>query len=189
MRVYSGKMKITKQLLVKYNACRKGISFFERNFPKSLFPDGLDLNKIRVSGDLGGYVEWLKNLPAFAEHGCLIRLKSSDGTVCKYSDHGNLIKTTHPDGIVREYSYVYDIHGNIIEETRDDGVIRKYDDHGNLIKSTFRSGMVHEYSYVYDIHGNIIEETYCEGTVYKYLFEYDSKGRLVKADDLTIEYL
>ena len=50
---------ITLKFLKQHNACKEGIKFFENNFPESLFPNGLDISKIKITGDYNGYFRWI----------------------------------------------------------------------------------------------------------------------------------
>ncbi|HRS26615.1 MAG TPA: hypothetical protein P5140_08765 [Methanofastidiosum sp.] len=47
-------MKITVDILRKWNACKDGVRFFCRNFP-----NGLDLDKYTIVGDYKNWVGWL----------------------------------------------------------------------------------------------------------------------------------
>jgi len=123
-------MNITKIFLVKHFACPKAISFFERNFPETLFPAGIDLSKVKITGDFNNYISWLNG---------------------------------------------------VLDNTY------KYDSNGNMITKVLPNGDT--YHYEYDTNGNMITEVLPDGHIYQWEYKYDSNSRLVKARDMTIEYL
>ena len=58
-------MIITTKFLKQHRACKEGIDFFEKYFPTTLFPDGLDLSKIEVTEDYEGYFHWIRILSEY----------------------------------------------------------------------------------------------------------------------------
>jgi hypothetical protein len=89
---------ITKELLKKRCINTEYIKFFEINFPKELFPNGLNLNNIKVTGDYKGYFDYISNLPEI-----------------QYDLKGNCIKTIHSDGSIYETIFKYDHFGRLIQ--------------------------------------------------------------------------
>lgn len=160
---------ITKRLLELLNACKEGISFFENNFPEELFPDGLNLEEIEVTGDYKCYFRYISNLPEIV-----------------FDDRGNCIRKIEPNGNI--YQYEYDSKGNKIKYKDTSGYIYqyKYDDRGNMIKKIGPDGDI--YQYEYDNNNNLIKEIYPDGSVYREIVKYDSIGRLIRVQDCFIEY-
>jgi YD repeat-containing protein len=204
---------ITTKLLKNCNTCKEGIKFFRNNFSKELFPDGLNLNNIKVTGDYKCYFYYVNNLPEiqYDNNGNIVRKTYPDGDVYRneYDNNRNIIKTIYPTGSV--YRYEYDTNGNCIKELYPNGeeiCHYEYDTNGNRIKETYPNGDVyrHEYDsnnnlikkilpngdvrqYEYDSKGNMIKEVYPSGTIYETIFKYDSIGRLNQVNDCYIEYL
>lgn len=167
-------MNITSKFLKQNNACKEGIKFFERNFPESLFPEGLDISKIEVADDYNGYFDWIEELDKYK---------------LEYDSEGYIIKKTFPNGNI--YEYEYDHNGNIIKKTYPDGDIYKYeyDYNNNVIKLIYPNNIIYIWKFEYDQNNNLIKETYPDETIEEYTFNYDSSGRLIQAEDCFIKYL
>lgn len=111
---------ITAQILKQRNASSHIIKFFTNNFPEELFPDGLNLEKIKVNGDYKGYFYYIINLLEI-----------------QYDNNENKVREIYPDGDV--YIHEYDTNGNCIKELYPDGdvceTVFKYDNLGRLIQA------------------------------------------------------
>ena len=201
---------ITKTLLKQNNSYKEDIKFFENNFPEELFPNGLNLDTIKVTGDYKGYFEYINTLSeiAYDDNNNSIEEISPDGNIPQheYDSKGNCIKEIYPKGYI--YQYEYDDNNNLIEETYPNGNIYQYeyDSKGNLIKEIYPNGYIYEYDssnncikeicssgniyqYEYDSNRNRIKEIFPDGRVCRKIFKYDSIGRLIQAQDCFIEYL
>ncbi len=204
---------ITVSLVKKYGACQESIAFFERNFPERLFPAGVDLSKIKVTGDYKYYIDMLLKLPIceYNDKGNMIREIYPDGETIQfeYDDKGNMTKKIYPLGYF--YQYEYDENNNKIREIYYNGKFYKYefeyDDKGNMTKKKYPSGYFYQFEYdekgnmikeilpgnyiikyEYNDTGNMTKKTSPDGDVYQWEYKYDEMGRLIKAEDMTIEY-
>ena len=171
-------MIITSELLKQFNVCSEGIFFFERNFPLSLFPNGLDLSKIEIEGDYKDYFYWINELfksqYEYAKDGKVKKKISFNGWIIEYNQHGDVIKQTLADGSVREWMYEYDEEGN--KTTKINGRIYKYNSQGDIVKEISNYGTIREYKYEYDEDGNKTKTIFPNGTIHK----YDHDGDLIK---------
>ncbi len=135
-------MILTKELLIKWDACKDGIQFCERN---KLF--GFDLSLIdEINGDYYGFINWLKtellNKWEYDSNGNKIYKENSDGYWRKweYDSHGNKIKSENSDGYW--FKWEYNPNGNKIKEENSNGdwVKWEYDSHHNMIKEENSNG-------------------------------------------------
>ena len=122
---------------------------------------------------------------------------------CKYNAHGKISEKNYYnryDSLIYQTVYEYDSHGNLTFEagydnSGFDGERRlrhqhsfEYDSHGNVIGweemcSSLSTSHYLQHRYTYDAQGHMIEETleYEKELVYnKTLYEYDSKGNVIK---------
>lgn len=90
---------IISKFLKQHHVCKEGIKFFENNFLETLFPDGLYLSKIEVTGDYKGYFYWISKLLEYK---------------FEYDDNGNIIKKIYPDGYIEKHTFIYDSLGRLI---------------------------------------------------------------------------
>ncbi len=182
---------ITVSFLQAHGACQEGIAFFERNFPETLFPQGIDLSKIKVTGDYNYYFHWLSELPicAYDDKGNKIKEIYSDGDIYQYEydEKGNMTKKIFPSGYYIQYEY--NTKGQVIKEINSNGHIYKYeyDEKGNMIKEILPGNYIIKYEY--NDTGNMTKKTSPSGDVYQWEYKYDEMGRLIKAGKMTIEYL
>ena len=150
-------MIITSKFLRKHNACKDGINFFEINFPLSLFPNGLDIEKIEVTGDYICCFGWIKELSEcklkYNLKGNLIKKTLSSGLIIEYNNYGDKIKETFPNGTTYKWIYEYDEIGNNIRMINYRFDTFEYNLHGDLIKETTGGGNIIEYQYEYDEQG------------------------------------
>jgi YD repeat-containing protein len=193
-------MLLTKELLIKLNACDDGISFCERSL---LF--GFDLDKLHtIRGDYDKFMWWIGqklNQNTFDEHLNLIRHEMTSGGffTCKYDKNNNKIQQQFNDDNDAIFFHEYDDRNNkikhispygditIFEYNEQNKLIRQentltnyweiweYDDNGNLIKNINSTGKVK--TNTYDSNGNLLvmnDRNYFE------IFEYDNNNRKVK---------
>jgi YD repeat-containing protein len=165
-------MFITKKLLEKLDACKEGINFFN-----AYFPDGVDTDKIKVTGDYNDYWYFIKNLPEIKvdNNGNVIWKKYPDGDIweAKYDDNNNIIWEKYPSGRIYEY---------------------KYDDNGNKIWEKYPCGRITEWEYKYDDNNNMIWEKDPNGSIWRWSFTVGENNRLKEITRnnkviCTIEYL
>jgi YD repeat-containing protein len=182
---------ITKKFLNFHNAHKEYIKFFENNFPKELFPNGLDLERIKVTGDYNSYFDYIYNLPKikFDDKGNIIKKIFPNGNIHRYEHDlkGNIIKEIFPDGYV--YQYEYDSLGNMVKRIFPNDKVYQYEynNNGNMIKKIFPNDKV--YQYEYNNNGNMIKKIFPNGNFHKIIFKYDSMGRLIQINNCHIEYI
>ena len=194
---------ITSTFLKKHHACEDGIKFFERNFSELLFPKGLNLLNIKVTGDYNYYFYWIKKLTEskfeYDNEGNLIKIIFPDETFREYNSCGDIIKEKFSDGYIQKWKYKYNDNGIKIKETFPAGYIEEFNSHGDKIKETFPNGNVYEWKFEYDNNGNktktifpdgyieeynfyghLIKEISPDGIIEEWKFEYDENGNIVK---------
>ena len=177
---------ITPDFLRKYNDYPSDISFFERNFPVTLFPNGLDLSKVKIigdyEGDYEGYFRWIKDLAKYKfeyyDNGIIKKRTLHDGWIQEYNEYGDIIKQISPDGWTQEYQYVYNDKGTKIKIIFLSGFIEEYiyNKEGTKIKTICSDGDIEEY----DLYGNLIRKISSNGDIEEYLYTYDQNGNTIK---------
>ena len=152
---------ITSKFLKQHRVDSNLIKFFERNFPVSLFPEGLDLSKIEVTGDYNNYFNKIKNILAckyeYNSEGNVIRKSFPSGYIEEYNEEGKVIKEIFPDGKVEEYIYSYK-YNNTEEYIYSCSYKYKLKKKKNTTKKCKFSG-ISKNRYEYDHKGNITKIT------------------------------
>jgi YD repeat-containing protein len=186
-------MFITKKLLKTHKACKDGINFFN-----TYFPDGVDTDKIKVTGDYNGYWKFIKYLPEIKldDNGNKIWEKYQNGNILefKYDENNNKIWVKYPNGIITEWEFKYDDNNNLIWKKYPNGNIweAKYDDNNNKIWEKYQSGSIYEYKY--DQNNNKIwqKDPGCHITEWKFTVGVDNRlEKILENDEVicSIEYL
>ena len=129
---------ITSTILKYFGAYKSSIKFFEKNFPESLFPKGLNLSEVKVTGDYRNFFHWIENL---------------SGCKFEYDEDDNLIKPILPDGTVHEY----DRNGFLIRSILPNGYIINID----KSKILYSNGDIEENDFKYDDKGRLIQADKC----------------------------
>jgi hypothetical protein len=115
-------MFITKKLLETHNACKKGINFFN-----TYFPNGVDIDKIKITGDYNNYWYFIRHLPEIKldGNGNKIWEKDIDGTILeyKYDDNNNCILEKSQCGFIIKWKFTVGKDNHLTAITRNDKVI------------------------------------------------------------------
>ena len=192
-------MIITAEFLKQHRAYYKVIKFFERNFPVSLFPEGLDLSKVEITGDYEpdiyiGYFERIKNILAckyeYNSEGNVIKRTFPSGYIEEYNNEGKVIKKVYLSGHTEEFIYSYKHNNNITEEyIYSCSYICKYKKKKNTTKKCKFSG-ISKNRYEYDQNNNLIKETCPNGYIKEWEYEYDNNKNIIKeiTEGYTNEY-
>jgi YD repeat-containing protein len=168
---------ITEKILKHFNACEEGTNFFN-----TYFPNGIDTDKIKVTGDYNYYWSFIMDLPEMKldYNGNVILKKCPDGDIWefKYDDNNNIIWKKDPNGRIWEFKY--DDNNNVIWEKDPDGDIYewefKYDDNNNCIWEKDPNGDIWEFKY--DDNNNVIWEKDLWGKIYEWQFTVGKDNRL-----------
>jgi len=107
-------MTITNRLLEDTEACQEGKDFF-----RYAFPNGLDLDKVKITGDFRGFYSWIKNTPRieYNDLGLMVKKTYPDGSIWRYeyNDRGLMVKYTYPSGTICLCAYTFDTQNRLIE--------------------------------------------------------------------------
>ena len=187
-------MIITYKFLKQLGACKEGIKFFERNFPLTLFPDGLDISKIKITGDYRNYFHWIKYLAEsefeYDNDGNLIKRIFPYGFIEEYNSNGDLTKKYFHLQLLKEFKYEYDEKGNKIKKIYSNGYIEEYNSYGDIVKQIFSGKGTYITKYKYDEYGNLIKiispsnvigkYKSSDKDIEKYQYEYNKVGNITK---------
>jgi len=172
--------KITKQWLIKQDACEEGMKWWIRNglegFPSNRLKD--------IKGDYKSYISWLvQNIRGhtFDDNDNLIKISMEgfDGIFEKkytYNEDNMLIHTKTSRNYTEDY--VYNEKGWLIlfTDSNDFKVKYTHDERGNVVYSTDTAGR--SIKYTYDENNNKTSAKTSQGT--QEVFSYDENNRLVK---------
>jgi YD repeat-containing protein len=174
-------MIITKDFLIRHQFSESDISFFERNFPVALFPNGLDLDKIKITGNVSNLFFSLKQLPltryGYNSKGMVYEKEIVPGKFSTYSydSQDRLIEYNLSSG--RSEIYNYDAEGRIekVVTFRGKSIVLTYDKYDRVTKLVFDGTNVYTYTYK----NNFKIKTFPDGK--KHILEHDDIGNLIKA--------